>query len=281
MSLIRIGKLLLLFVVLGTIGSSVSCRDTETSRKAIRSVTGDAMGTQWTLFYRGKLPKRLEGEISEILENWEQVLSCSREDSDLMKMNRGVEASEELQRVLDLALEVERTTAGAFDPNLLHHAVEEGLVQAGMKGLDLSGIARGYVVDRVIEHLEDRKVDDFCFELGNEKAARGDVWFEVLDVPDPNIIEEQKSVEIQGRAMSTSGNYRNSKEDPGGFAGYVIDPKTGTSIVRPASSVTVIADSCATADAWATALFVLGREVPAPEGMEVIWLPRSVGTESQ
>ncbi len=228
------------------------------------------MGTTWTLAWRGSNGDGLETEVTSVLEKWENVLSQWREDSDLSRHNAGAPQSEDLKRVVALAQEIRDASAGAFDFQLLKETGTAGFGPAG-NGIDLSGIGKGFAVDRVGEKLRELGVTDFVFELGGEILAGDGEWEVEIENPDPTSRTTLRSVKLHNRALATSGNYRQFKPDPGGLAGHIIDPKTKKPLVRPPSSVTVTAKDCATADAWATALFVLGPDIPAPEDLTVKW----------
>ena len=137
---------------------------------------GSAMGTGWHLRWRGDAPDReiLRGEVAETLEKWEQVFSQWRDDSDLSRFNRGGKSTDELQRVIELAQEIKSQSSGAFDPGLLQETGEAGFGPEGV-GVDLSGIGKGYAVDRVAEALTEAGLEDFLFELGggNYRSRRG------------------------------------------------------------------------------------------------------------
>jgi thiamine biosynthesis lipoprotein len=233
-------------------------------------LNGTAMGTTWKLAWRGDALSGLDREVSRVLEKWEQVLSQWRVESDLSRFNRGGAASAELQRVIDLAKGIHRQSSGAFDYRLLEETSEAGFGPNG-NGVDLSAIGKGFAVDRVGERLRELGVTDFVFELGGEILAGDGEWEVAIEAPDPAVRKTTRLVKLRGQALATSGNYRQFKAAEGGLASHIIDPSTGHSIIRPPSSVTVIAADAATADAWATALFVLGSDFPTPDGLEVQW----------
>jgi thiamine biosynthesis lipoprotein len=237
-------------------------------------LSGAAMGTTWKLAWRGDEESGLDQEVSEVLEKWEQVLSQWREGSDLSRYNRGEAASAELQRVIDLAEIVHQQSAGAFDHRLLKETGEAGFGPSG-KGMDLSAIAKGFAVDRVGERLRELGVEDFVFELGGEILVGDGEWEVAIEAPDPATRSITRTTKLRARAMATSGNYRQFKPAQEGLASHIIDPGTRTPVIRPPSSVTVMASDCATADAWATALFVLGPDFKAPDGIEVQWQERT------
>jgi thiamine biosynthesis lipoprotein len=221
------------------------------------------MGTTWTLAWRGRAPADLPREVAAVLEHWEQVMSQWRSDSDLSRFNRGEPASADLTRVLRLAEAARAASGGAFDHHILAAVHAAGCGPPGT-GIDLSGIGKGFAADRVAERLRQLGVTDFVFELGGEVVAGDGDWPVEIERPNPDVRETARTVTLRHRALATSGNYHQP--------GHIIDPRTGKPVKRPASSVTVIAPDCATADAWATALFVLGpdfRDLPA--GLEVTW----------
>ena len=234
-------------------------------------ISGEAMGTTWKLGYRGDTHKNLELETEEVLEKWEAVLSQWREESDLSRANRGEAISSELQRVIDLAETIHLESQGAFDYRLLKETSDAGFGPKGI-GMDLSGIAKGFTADRVGERLRELGITDFVFELGGEILAGDGEWEVAIEEPDPASRTLAHTLKLSGRALATSGNYRQFKPGADGLLmSHIIDPKTHTAVMRPPCSVTVRTFDCATADAWATALFVLGPDFKAPEEIEVEW----------
>lgn len=131
-------------------------------------------------------------------------------------------------------------------------------------GIDLSGIGKGFSVDRVGERLRQLGVRDIVFGLGGEVIAGDGGWPVEIERPTSRAREISRTLTLQNRALTTSGNYHQP--------GHIIDPHTGKPVKRPASWVSVIANDCATADAWATTLFVLGPEFRGiPAAIEVTW----------
>ena len=226
-------------------------------------LAGRAMGTTWTLAWRGDAPADLHQEVAVVLEHWEQVLSQWRSDSDLSRCNRGQPATDDLARVIRLAEAASEASGGAFDHCILAQVHAAGYGPPGT-GIDLSGIGKGFAVDRVGEHLRELGVRDFVFELGGEVIAGDGDWPVDVERPVAGRSETARTVTLRNRALATSGNYHQP--------GHLIDPHTGKSVQRPPSSVSVLAADCATADAWATALFVLGPDFKEiPTGIEVTW----------
>jgi len=134
--------------------------------------------------------------------------------------------------------------------------------------VDLDGIAPGLAVDRIAEHLEALGVRDYLVELGGEVRARGRSpagrpWRVAVEAPLSGERRPLALVELDGMGVSTSGDYRDFREIDGRRLSHTIDPRTAAPVTHGLASVTVLHPSAATADAWATALMVLGPE----EGM--------------
>jgi thiamine biosynthesis lipoprotein len=226
-------------------------------------ISGRAMGTTWTLAWRGDAPPDLRHEVAAVLEHWEQVMSQWRTDSDLSRFNRGEPASDDLTKVIRLAETMRAASGGAFDHHILESVHAAGYGPPG-KGIDLSAIGKGFAVDRVGERLRQIGVRDFVFELGGEVLAIGGDWSVEIESPDSNKPGPARTLTLRDRALATSGNYHQP--------GHLIDPHTGQPVKRPPCSVSVLAADCATADAWATALFVLGPDFKEiPTGIEATW----------
>ena len=132
--------------------------------------------------------------------------------------------------------------------------------------LDLSAIAKGHGVDRVALVLEGLGVTDYLVEVGGDLRTRGrrpdgNAWRIGIERPDPADRAVQRVVPMGGpRAMATSGDYRNFFETAGRRFAHLIDPRTGMPVQHDLASVSVLAEDCATADGWATALSILGPE---------------------
>lgn len=135
--------------------------------------------------------------------------------------------------------------------------------------LDASAIAKGYGVDVVAGFLQSKGVENFLVEIGGELATagvnpRGNPWRVGIDKPvdDPLVAnrELQFVVQLSGKAMATSGNYRNFYVKDGKKFAHTIDPRTGYPVEHSLLSATIVAGNCMTADAYATACMVLGLE---------------------
>ena len=139
--------------------------------------------------------------------------------------------------------------------------------------LNFSAIAKGYIVDMVAKYLDSKGVTDYLVNVGGEIVSkgvneRGEVWHIGVDKPEEtNLGGDIYSVlQLSGRALATSGNYRKFKVEDNKKVWHIIDARTGYPTEARVLSATVVAPNCAIADAYATALMVLGVE----EGMPII-----------
>ena len=153
---------------------------------------------------------------------------------------------------------------------------------------DLSAIAKGFAVDAIARAMEDRSFRNYMVEVGGEVRtsghnARGEPWQMAIEKPAAFASAIQRIVPLTNQAMATSGNYRNFYESEGTRYSHTIDPTTGRPVTHNTVSVTVLHDECMYADAWATALLVLGyeegRAVADREGLAVLWIEESPSGE--
>lgn len=135
--------------------------------------------------------------------------------------------------------------------------------------LDFSAIAKGYGTDRVARLLMSHDVANFMVEIGGEVYAKGNSekrlpWrigvSKPVDDPDNDAQELETVLNVTNQAMATSGNYRNFYYKGGRKYAHTIDPKTGRPVQHSLLSATVLAPTCAEADAYATSFMVMGLD---------------------
>ncbi len=131
--------------------------------------------------------------------------------------------------------------------------------------LDFGGIAKGYGVDAAARALVAHGIEHFMIEAGGEVRTQGlndagRPWAIGIEQPDAWPRRPRLVLPLSGRAMATSGDYRNIVEYGGRRFTHEIDPRTGAPIARALASVTVVADNAMRADALATALIVMGPD---------------------
>jgi thiamine biosynthesis lipoprotein len=147
---------------------------------------------------------------------------------------------------------------------------DEQSVQKQKEGMyiDFNAIAPGYAADVIGQFLESKGIQDYMIEVGGEvlckgKNKEGKYW--TIGINNPEYEQKggdvlQAIVQLNNKALATSGNYRNFYEQDGKKYAHTIDPKTGYPVQHSLLSVTVFAKDCITADAYATVFMVLGRE---------------------
>ncbi|WP_319801067.1 FAD:protein FMN transferase [Sphingobium sp. B7D2B] len=152
------------------------------------------------------------------------------------------------------------------------------LRQPGGLWLDLSGIAKGYAVDAVADLLAERGVAHCLVEVGGELVGRGmrpdgDPWWVDLEIP-PSMRARPIRIALHQLAVATSGNYVRGA--------HTLDPRTGRRVENGVASVSVLHARAMDADAWASALTVLGLHAGAAlairEGLAVHMLVQDGAT---
>lgn len=157
--------------------------------------------------------------------------------------------------------------AAAVDWRALQLDAARGLVRKSLPALqlDLSGIAKGHAVDRAALALEALGLERYMVEAGGEirtrgRNAEGRPWQIAIERPDAWPQRVHRIVPLAGLSIATSGDYRNFYRQDGRRIHHEIDPVTRAPTAHALASVSVLHADCMRADAWATALFVLGPE---------------------
>ena len=151
-----------------------------------------------------------------------------------------------------------------------------------MLSSDLSALAKGYAVDRVVELLRAEGLESLLVEVGGEvrtmgRSERGDAWRVGIERPVAGPPTVHRLVRLSDRALATSGDYRNYYEVGGRRISHTIDPRTGRPVTHDLASVSVIAPLCVRADAIATALEVLGPDEGFAMALAQGWAALLVG----
>jgi len=245
------------------------------------------------------------GAAETELRRIEALMSTWIDGSEISRLNaapakESVALSADSQAVLRLARQLFDDTEGAFDVTC--RPLIERWRRAGDKGLlpseeelaerrqasdwsqielskqgarksrntacvDLSGIAKGYAIDQALSILREGGAAGGLVEVGGDLRVfgvgpKGEDWS--VGIRSPFEDRAWGEIELTDGAVCTSGDYARYVEVDGERYSEVIDPRTRRPATR-ASSVTVVAGDAATADAWATALTVLG-----PDGLELL-----------
>jgi thiamine biosynthesis lipoprotein len=238
------------------------------------------MGTFCSIEARGDGAGPAVAAAFDEIDRWDRVLSLYKKESELNALNASAgkgpfRASPGLYAATEAALRLARETGGAFDPTILP-ALRRGpaalplvgwskvrldpaaltieLPEPGM-GLDFGGIGKGWALDRAAEVLRARGVAGAFVNFGGQILALGapdggGAWSVVLPGrPEP--------LSVSDASVSTSGD----EQRPG----HIASPFDGLPVRRPVSA-TVVLPRATDADAWSTALYVLGKAPPSFPG---------------
>ena len=282
----------------------------------VRKLSGATMGTGWSLAFAAP-PSVATSTVNTALEDVFALvirqMSGWQPGSDLSRYNASApgwcEIPPEFVFVLDRALEIAELTGGAYDPALGAEVDAAGfgpgtldtpragpgwrgverdakarrVLQPGGVTLDLSSIAKGYAVDLCAERLRALGVASFLMEIGGEFVGQGvkpdaQPWWVQLDLSDmPSAPGEppQTDVALVNLAVATSGDFVRRRDG----ASHLFDGRTRRPIAGALSGVAVMHASAMEADAWATALFVLGPEdglrMAEAQGLAVVFALRA------
>ena len=222
-----------------------------------------------------------------------------------------------LVRVLDMGLAIGRASGGAFDIGMGDAVAAWGFgpgeadetdIRLAMRrsrrpanelididekagrvmkradiALDLNGIAKGFGTDRLAECLDGFGIHASLVGIDGEMRAiglqpNGLPWSIAVEAPEIDRRAPHSVLELEDAAVATSGDYRHWVEVNGHRLSHTMHPEHGAPLVESPASVTVVARTCAEADAWATAMMVLGPDKGAALaetlGLDVLFLLR-------
>jgi thiamine biosynthesis lipoprotein len=251
-----------------------------------------------------KAPEQVQAALAECVKTVDRQMSTWKPDSDLMRINHApvgewVPAPAKLMEVLIKGLEIGRLSGGAFDIGMGDvvnawgfgpheadsHAIRAALGKTRLSAhqvleldsdrlqvrkqapisLDLSGIAKGYAVDQMMEALRSFGITDTLVGLDGEMRACGlrpdsRPWTVAVERPDYETRAPLSIIELDNSAVATSGDYRHWVEVGDQRLSHTLNPIRSGPLTNAPASVTVLAETCMEADAWATALMVSSME---------------------
>lgn len=138
-------------------------------------------------------------------------------------------------------------------------------LQPGDVRVDLSAIAKGYAADAVAQDLRTRGIGSALVEIGGElygygRKPEGAPWRVLVETDPERDDAEPQVLRLSGNAVATSGDRWHRYRDGDAEYAHTIDPRTGRPVAHAPVAVTVVADEAMRADAWATALTVMGAD---------------------
>lgn len=220
------------------------------------TLEGEIFATHYRVTYAASAsldfsPQAIQAAIDEELERIDWMASSWKEASELSRYNRAEDKeaftlSEDLAWLLARSREIQQLTDGAFNIEF-----EQGT-------LNLSAIAKGYAVDQIADYLGVALgIDSFLVNIGGDVKAQGvnpegALWRVGIFIPPGNASNTPPRIDLKDSSISTSGAYFK--------VNHIIDPAAGDPIINALFSVSVITPSNTTADALATALYVMGLD---------------------
>jgi thiamine biosynthesis lipoprotein len=270
-------------------------------------------------------PRPVEQALAAETAKVDGQMSTWKPDSNLMRLNAAapgmwVDAPEELVQVLSFGLQIGRASGGSFDIGIGDAVAAWGFgpaaadpkrIRAALAAkrlpaheileldpdgrrvrkhaplpLDLSGIAKGYGVDRLAHVMKDFAIPGALVGIDGELRALGtqpdgSPWTIAVERPDHATRAPCAILALEDAAVATSGDYRHWVEVGGRRLSHTMDPRRGGPLAAPPASVTVVAATCMEADAWATVLMVKGTLEGAAMarriGLDALFLDRHEG----
>lgn len=259
----------------------------------------------------------LQADLQQAVEQVDQQMSTWNPASTLMQLNatplgQWFSLPEELLWVLTTALRISVESDDAFDIGVgalvsacgfgpqaaaeclpgrqprARQVLEVDVTRRAVRkhaaiSLDLNGIAKGFAVDQLARCLERHGIQAYLLGIDGEMRAAGlkadgSPWLVALEKPLKGRREVLGALELHDTSIATSGDYRHWRERDGSVYSHAMDPHSGAPLLSTLTSVSVLCTSCMYADAWATALLVLGVErgtaLAKAHGLSVIFVLR-------
>lgn len=294
-SYFRLSEVLLFLLCIAML---TACQNSDENKKVSKDIF--AMDTYMTVTAYGKNAENGVNKAVDEINRLETVLSAEKQESDIYKLNETGSGtlSTDTKNIVSKALEINKTTNGAFDISIYPLMVKWGFttqkynvpskneiskllkdvdsskiifdeksgnikLKENMK-IDLGGIAKGYTSNRVMQIFKEHGVKSGLVSLGGNVQALGTktdgtAWQIAIENPDKSS-DYIGVVSVKDKAVITSGGYERYFEKNGKTYHHILDPETGYPAESGLKSVTIVSDDGTLADALSTSLFVMGKE---------------------
>ena len=237
-------------------------------------------------------------DVNASMSNWDSDSEISRFNAQ--KDDVAIQMSDDLAIVMQAAANVNQASAGRFDTTIGplielwgfgangeqslpgDTAIEQAMTRSGHANtlrvgggsaqkilpqtqVYLAAIGKGFGADKVGQALEALGIKDYMVEIGGDLYAAGKnpdglPWQIGIETPNAADRSVFGVVGVSGMGLASSGDYRNYFEVDGKRFSHLIDPTTGRPVDHTTASATVLAENAMLADAWSTAMLILGRE---------------------
>lgn len=297
---IKLALLLLFTAVLAS--SSVACSITGENKKPYISDTKFVLNTVCTISLYDKQDQFVLDQAFRLLTHYDNLFSISVKGSDVYKINHacgkpvkvdpdtiavireGINYSEESGGLFDITVGALTTLwniegenpkvppesaiqAAVKTVNYKNIAIDSDTVTLKNKDamIDLGGVAKGYIADKVKDYLVSQGVHRAIVNLGGNVVVIG---FKAKDTPwvvgvqqpfmDKNI--DVGSLYVSDKSVVTSGIYERYFIQSGKLYAHILDPRTGYPVDNNLSSVTIISDESREGDGLSATCFLLGAD---------------------
>ena len=227
----------------------------------------------------------------ELCENYEKLLSRTVQDSEVYALNNTegfVEVSDDTLEIIEKGLYYSNLSNGKFDitiypvsslwdfnnqiipsrdeisealKNVDYQSIkiEGNKINLNAKQIDLGGIAKGYVADRLSEYFNETKVSEGIIDLGGNLLVFGDRDYTV-GIKQPFSDELAATLKVRNKTVVTSGTYERYIPADIKLYHHILDPDTGYACDTDLASATIIGNSSMDADALSTVCILIGLE---------------------
>ena len=260
----------------------------------LNTIIGSAQGTFYSIKYFSKNKIVTKLQIDSLLSKIDLSLSSYKPESLISRVNRNKEKKLDnyLNQVLVRSLELCDQTNGFFDVTIAPVVNSYGFgydiinyddqinydriigcdkiiikddtifkKNSNIK-IDINGIAQGYSVDIISNFLRSKDINDFIVNIGGEIFCSGNKkgkdWVVAIEKPFMNIQKPMYILNLSNKALATSGSYRKIKKIDNKTISHTMSPKTFLPVENELISVSIMADNCMDADAYATACMSMG-----------------------
>lgn len=227
----------------------------------------------------------------ELCENYEKLLSRTVQDSEVYTLNNTegfVEVSDDTLGIIEKSLYYANLSNGKFDitiypvsslwdfnkqiipsrdeisdalKNVDYQSIkiEGNKINLNGRQIDLGGIAKGYVADRLSEYFKEMKVSEGIIDLGGNLLVFGDRDYTV-GIKQPFSDELAATLKMRNKTVVTSGTYERYIPADIKLYHHILDPDTGYACDTDLTSATIIGNSSMDADALSTVCILIGLE---------------------
>ena len=231
-------------------------------------------------------------EAFSLCEDYENLLSKTKPKSDVAKLNSSngyIKVSKSTRDIIERAIYYGDLSGGKFDitlcpvinlwdfegtalpdrneiaealKNVDYHSlkIDGEKVNTGGKQIDLGGIAKGYIADRLLEFFKEKKAENGIINLGGNVIVFGDKSFDVGIKKPFSDNKISATLRVKNKSVVTSGVYERYIKEGDTVYHHILDPETGFSAETDLYSATVIGDSSLDGDALATICILFGKD---------------------